>query len=94
MAKVLTPEQRAEAEVLLGIMADSQTKLWDTSADLERILGFDICTTDPLEGLDLDDLHEDICDTPECTNSLKNGEGFNGHCGECADKKESADASE
>jgi hypothetical protein len=52
----ITPEQRAEAEILLGIMADSQAKLWDAANDLEAILGFDVSTTDDLEGRGLDDI--------------------------------------
>ncbi|HEV2709112.1 MAG TPA: hypothetical protein VGU67_02765 [Edaphobacter sp.] len=55
-ASPLTPEQRSEAETLLGIMADSQTKLWEAASDIEGILGFDVNTTDDLEGLGLDDI--------------------------------------
>lgn len=35
-----------------------------------------------------EDEDEDVCDTPGCSNRLDDGEGYDGYCGECADKKE------
>lgn len=35
---------------------------------------------DPHDGLD-----DDTCDTPGCHNSIDDGEGWDGYCGECAD---------
>jgi hypothetical protein len=51
-----TKEQMDEAAGWLEACKHGQRQLWEAAFQLEQILGFDVDTTQDLEGLDLDEL--------------------------------------
>jgi hypothetical protein len=56
--RTLTPDEISEAETILRVMRDAQTTLWEESFKLERLLNFDIDTTDDLEDETIETLIE------------------------------------
>jgi hypothetical protein len=48
-----------DAEVLLGTLADAQTKMWDAARELEDLLDIEIDTTDDMEDATIQSLLED-----------------------------------
>lgn len=56
MANQLSPAEQQEAERLLAICAEHQTRLWETSLDLEQILGCAVDTTRDLLGESIEDI--------------------------------------
>lgn len=69
---------------------NSMSDLEDTLANLMHYAR--VQSLDFQHAVTMAEIHfeEETCATTDCMNDAGNGEGFDGYCGECADKREAS----